>query len=190
MPGNPPPLTDERDLLLYYIAQQRDGLKFAAYGLTPEQLREKPTKSALSVGGLLKHAANTESGWCDIIAGTVQPAGQEWYADTFALGDDDTVESLWAEIDRVAAETERVARSLSGLDHTVTLPDAPWYPQGQVGYTAHWVLLHVLEELARHAGHADIIREHIDGATMYELMAGAEGWPETDWIKPWKPPAS
>jgi hypothetical protein len=48
-------------------------------------------------------------------------------------------------------------------------------------------LLHLLEELARHAGHADIIREHIDGATMYELMAGAEGWPETDWLKPWRP---
>ena len=50
-----------------------------------------------------------------------------------------------------------------------------------------WVALHLIEELTRHAGHADIIRESIDGATMYELMAGLEGWPETDWIKPWKP---
>jgi hypothetical protein len=46
--------------------------------------------------------------------------------------------------------------------------------------------MHLLEELTRHAGHCDIIRESIDGATMYELMAGIEGWPETDWIKPWK----
>ena len=53
-----------------------------------------------------------------------------------------------------------------------------------------WILIHVIEELARHAGHADIIREHIDGATMYELMAGAEGWPETPWIKPWRPAGS
>jgi hypothetical protein len=45
----------------------------------------------------------------------------------------------------------------------------------------------LLEELTRHAGHSDIIRESLDGATMYELMAGVEGWPETDWIKPWKP---
>jgi hypothetical protein len=50
-----------------------------------------------------------------------------------------------------------------------------------------WVLLHLIEELARHAGHADIVRESIDGATAYELMAAAEGWPETDWLKPWKP---
>ena len=49
-----------------------------------------------------------------------------------------------------------------------------------------WVALHLIEELTRHAGHGDIIRESIDGATMYELMAGVEGWPETDWIKPWK----
>ena len=46
--------------------------------------------------------------------------------------------------------------------------------------------LHLIEELTRHAGHGDIIRESIDGATMYELMAGNLGWPETDWIKPWK----
>ena len=46
---------------------------------------------------------------------------------------------------------------------------------------------HLINELARHAGHADIIRESIDGATMYELIAAIEGWPETDWIKPWRP---
>ncbi|HKY76119.1 MAG TPA: DUF664 domain-containing protein, partial [Acidimicrobiia bacterium] len=46
-----------------------------------------------------------------------------------------------------------------------------------------------IEETARHAGHADIVRESIDGATMYELMAAAEGWPATDWLKPWEPAA-
>jgi hypothetical protein len=51
------------------------------------------------------------------------------------------------------------------------------------------VLLHLIEEIARRAGHADIIREAIDGATMYELMAGAEGWPATDWLTPWQPPS-
>ena len=50
-----------------------------------------------------------------------------------------------------------------------------------------WVLLHLIEEIGRHAGHADIVRESIDGATMYELMAGAEGWPATDWLQPWTP---
>ena len=72
--------------------------------------------------------------------------------------------------------------ALDDLGDKVQLPAAPWYPHDPEGFSARWILLHVLEELARHAGHADIIREHIDGATMYELMAGAEGWPETDWL--------
>jgi hypothetical protein len=50
------------------------------------------------------------------------------------------------------------------------------------------VLFHLIEELARHAGHADIVRESVDGATSYELMAAAEGWPATDWLTPWQPP--
>jgi hypothetical protein len=48
--------------------------------------------------------------------------------------------------------------------------------------------MHLVEELARHASLADIIHEAIDGATMYELMAGYEGWPETDCLTPWQPP--
>ena len=68
--------------------------------------------------------------------------------------------------------------------------DVPWFPQDIDYWSVRWVALHLIEELARHAGHADIIRESIDGATMYELMAGIEEWPETDWIKPWKPAMS
>jgi hypothetical protein len=49
------------------------------------------------------------------------------------------------------------------------------------------VLLHIIEETARHAGHADIVREAIDGATMYALMAAVEGWPATEWLTPWAP---
>ena len=50
-----------------------------------------------------------------------------------------------------------------------------------------WVLLHIIEETARHAGHADIVRESIDGATMHPLMAAVEGWPATEWLTPWAP---
>ena len=101
--------------------------------------------------------------------------------------------------DRAAKVAERIARalepksplaSLADLDVLAQLPEAPWFPSNPEGYSARWILLHIIEELARHAGHADIIRESIDGATMYELMAGAEGWPETDWLKPWRPKAS
>lgn len=189
MPGNPPPFDNEIDGLLLYLVQQRDGLRFAAYGLTEEQLRLKATPaSALTVGGLLKHATVTERGWVDLIAGEADDQTEEEYGADFIVGPDESLESLLELQAETAAHTEAVIRSLPSLEVTIQLPEAPWYPQNTAGYSARWVLLHVIEEVARHAGHADIIREHIDGATMYELMAGAEGWPATDWITPWQPP--
>jgi uncharacterized damage-inducible protein DinB len=187
MPGNPPPVDTEREALTVYLVQQRDGLKNAAYGLTEEQLRDRPSVSALSVGGLIKHAALTERSWAQIMVGQPGMSSEDAYLDTFSVGDDETLASLIADFDEVARQTEAAIDSLPDLGVRVQLPSAPWFPSNPDGYSARWILLHVIEELARHAGHADIIREHIDGATMYELMAGAEGWPETDWIKPWKP---
>ena len=74
------------------------------------------------------------------------------------------------------------------LDQAVPVPKGvPWFPADVQAWSVRWVLLHLVEETARHAGHADIIREAIDGATMYELIAAAEGWPDTDWLKAWKP---
>ncbi len=57
-------------------------------------------------------------------------------------------------------------------------------------WSVRWVWFHLVEELARHAGHADIIREAVDGATMYPLVAAAEGFPATDWLTPWSPQPS
>jgi len=190
MPGNAPPVDTERTALTAYLVQQRDGLRYAAYGLTDEQIRLRPTQSALTVGGLIKHGALTERHWIQIMQGSPGLAGAEAYADTSSLTEGETLDSLLLELDAVARETEEAVDSLPDLEVKVQLPEAPWFPSNPEGYSARWILLHVLEELARHAGHADIIREHIDGATMYELMAGAEGWPETDWLKPWRPPPS
>ncbi len=126
--------------------------------------------------------------WLDILGGREGPEDAEnAYEQGFAVSDEDTLESLLATGDEVKAATEATVAALDSLDVRVQLPPAPWYPENPDGYSARWILLHVLEELARHAGHADILREQIDGATMYELMAGAEGWPETEWIKPWRP---
>ena len=63
MPGSPPSVNTEREALVAYLVQQRDGLKYAAYGLTEEQARARPTVSALSVAGLIKHAATTDKSW-------------------------------------------------------------------------------------------------------------------------------
>lgn len=188
MPGNPPPFDNETDGILLYLIQQRDGLRYAAYGLTEAQLRQRATPaSALTVGGLLKHSAITERGWIDLIAGEAAQKTEAEYGSDFVLTEDESSDTLLALIEKTAAHTEQVVRALPSLDVSVQLPEAPWYPQNRDGYSARWILLHVVEELARHAGHADIVREHIDGATMYELMAGAEGWPATEWITPWHP---
>ena len=88
---------------------------------------------------------------------------------------------------RCIATFERDQRTT--MSWQMRVPEGTRWAPPDIEWSVRWVLLHLVHETARHAGHADIIRESIDGATMYPLMAGAEGWPETDWMKPWKPPA-
>jgi uncharacterized damage-inducible protein DinB len=188
MPGTVPPVADEREGLLAYLAQQRDVLRFAAYGLTDEQARATPTASSLSVGGLIKHVAATERAWIDDTLQRPSSTSEDQYADNFRLGPDETLADVLATYERVAAETEEAIAGIADLGQPVPVPDAPWFPKDVTAWSVRWVLLHLIEETARHAGHADIVRESIDGATAYELMAGAEGWPATEWLKPWQPP--
>ena len=109
------------------------------------------------------------------------------YADQYVMREDETLADLLNELAEQNAETLRVFAE-ADLDTPVPVPhDVPWFPQDIDNWSVRWVALHLIEELARHAGHADIIRETIDSATMYELMAANEGWPETDFIKRWRP---
>lgn len=186
MPGNPRAAHDERDGLVLYLQQQRDGLRNAAYGLTEEQLRQASTpRSSLTVGGLIKHCALTERGWVAVMTGRDKPDDE--YGRDFVLGTDESGASVLALLDEVAAESEAAIAALPDLGVEVALPTAPWQPESE-HRSARWIIQHILEELSRHAGHADIIREHIDGATMYELMAGVQGWPDTDWLTPYRLP--
>ncbi|GAB3166536.1 DinB family protein [Amycolatopsis stemonae] len=191
MAGNVSPVTDERDGLVKFLEQQRYVLKLAAHGLTDEQARLTPTKSALSVGGLVKHVATTEDGWLDIILQLPQKPFDEAMADYrtgYSLGPDETLAAVLTRYDEVAARTAEVIAGIEDLGQAVPVPKGvPWYPQDVEAWSVRWVLLHLIEETARHAGHADIIREHIDGGTAIPLMAAAEGWPESPWMKPWKP---
>jgi hypothetical protein len=91
---------------------------------------------------------------------------------------------------QVASETEAAIGHLD-LDHPVPVPrGVPWFPQDVEAWSLRWVLLHLIEETARHAGHADILRESIDGATAVPLTAAVEGWPSSDWVEPWSPTAA
>jgi hypothetical protein len=198
MPAAVPPVADERDNLVKYIDQQRDAFASAAYGLTEGQIRLAPTAGSLTIGGLIKHVATCERSWVDRIAaapGTPEDTRSleertAAYGNDFVVTDDDTLEGLLAAL---AAEGDRTREVLlaADLDAPVPVPrDAPWFPKDLEAWSVRWVAMHLVEELARHAGHADIVRESIDAATMYELVAGREGWPETPWLKPWRPDAA
>ncbi|MFI1995041.1 DinB family protein [Actinoplanes sp. NPDC020271] len=186
MPGQVGPIGNEQDGLLAYLTQMRYVIKLTAHGLTPEQLRAAPSASPLSVGGLIKHCASTEENWIGQVRGAEQKPDFATYQKNFALADGETVEELFARYDRAAAETEQTVAEF-GLDHRIPVDHSvPWNRPDLDHFTVRWILLHLIQETARHAGHADIIRESVDGATAYPLMAAAEGWPETPWLKPWK----
>ena len=191
MAGQVPPLTDERDLLLAYVAQQRDGIRNAAYGLTDAQARLTPVASSLSIGGLVKHVSAVELGWIDMVLQRDDRSSGDSasdYLDNFSLGTGETLAGALARYAEVAQETEAVMANIPDLGRAVPVPrGVPWFPDDVEAWSVRWVLLHLVEETARHAGHADIIREAIDGATMHPLMAAVEGWPATDWMTPWTP---
>lgn len=189
MPGSVRPITDERDGLLAYLAQMRYVLRLTAHGLSDEQARATPSASSLSVGGLVKHAAATERGWIERVRDVPQTYGREDYLANFHLAEGETLQDVLDLYEEVAAETEAAIAEVEDLGRPVPVPrDAPWFPQDVEAWSVRWVLLHLIQETARHAGHADIVRESIDGATAFPLMAAAEGWPETPWMKPWTPP--
>lgn len=198
MPAHVPPVDTERDGLVGYVAQQLDAFRSVAYGLTDDQARATPTPSSLSVGALVKHAGSVARGWAERVAhapGPPPPDDRPFdervaaYQDEFVMREGETLAEI---MERFDAQAEEVLRILAGADPATPVPvprDAPWFPDDVDHWSVRWVALHLVEELARHAGHADIIREAVDGATMYELVAGREGWPETEWLKPWRPPA-
>lgn len=197
MPAQVRPVADERDGLIAYLDQQRDALASVAYGLTEEQIRLAPTAGTLTIGGLIKHTATCERSWMDRVEAAPHPPAKDTrsteersaaYGSDFIVTAGDTLVSLLAQLKAVGDHTRWVLER-ADLDAPVPVPrDAPWFPRDLEAWSVRWVVLHLVEELARHAGHADIVRESIDGATMYELVAGREGWPETPWLKPWRPP--
>jgi hypothetical protein len=188
MPALVPPSTDERTLLLGFLDQQRYAVKLAAYGLSDAQARDARTPSRLTVGGLIKHLTRMERGWLADVRGDAPAKSEADYLDAFEMQPGESVEGLIADYDAVARDTARTIEAIDDLNHPVPVPrDVPWFPKDVAAWSVRWVLLHLIEETARHAGHADLLREAVDGATAYPLLAAAENWPATPWLQPWQP---
>ena len=165
----------ERADLLDVLRKHRGLFRQTVAGLTDDQARLTPTVSTLSLGGLVKHVAATEEGWARfIVDGPTTPdldwASIDWsdpppevqqYADGFRMLEDETLAGLLARYEEVAAATDELALG-ADLDAEQPLPRAPWFEPG-ASWSARRVLMHVVAETAQHAGHADILRETIDG---------------------------
>ncbi|MFF7451244.1 MULTISPECIES: DinB family protein [unclassified Streptomyces] len=167
---------DERGALLSFLEEQRGGIRRSLLGLTDEQAATRPSASELSLSGLLKHVAETEQGWIARARGeapAVKRDESNWH-ECFTLVEGETVAQQLAYWEEVAAETEAFIRAVPSLDDTFPLPNDPWFPPDE-RVSMRWLVLHLIRETARHAGHADIVRESLDGATAFALVAQEQG---------------
>lgn len=164
--------TREREDLLESLDRHRWFLRFTVRELTDEEAARRTTVSALCLGGLIKHVTESERGWANFMVEGPSAIGDftdlseeemESYSNEFQFLPGESLESVLAAYDAVAARTNELVRTLPSLDVSYPLPQAPWFEPG-----AHWsarrALLHIIAETAQHAGHADIIRESLDGA--------------------------
>jgi uncharacterized damage-inducible protein DinB len=157
-------LTTETATLLETLAQHRAFLRQTVRDLNDEQAARRTTVSALCLGGLIKHVAHVERGWINfVVQGSHEIADGGGWADEFRLLEGETLAGVLEEYEAVARRTEELVSSLPDLDASHPLPEAPWFEPG-ARWSARRVLLHIMAETAQHAGHADIIRESLDGA--------------------------
>jgi uncharacterized damage-inducible protein DinB len=175
MPVVPVPVAGERESLLEYLRYHHTAFLAVSSGLTDEQARNTPTVSTLSIGGLIKHVTVVAYAWTQQVA--VEP--EQLQSDPWSLvgmmshrdeqhvmRNDESLAELLAALEAQTAETLRVF-SETDLDMTIVVPEHVQRICEGAHWTARWALMNINEEMARHAGHADIIRESIDGATMF-----------------------
>ncbi|NYV77104.1 DinB family protein [Streptomyces sp. UH6] len=165
-------LTGERADLREMLRRHREFLRTTARGLTDDQARLRPTASELCLGGLIKHVTGVEKGWVDFILEGPSSMGDftdmteaDWAerAAEFQLLPDETLAGVLDAYAAVAARTDDLVVTLPDLDASHPLPKAPWFEDGG-RWSARRTLLHIIAETAQHSGHADIIRESLDGA--------------------------
>ena len=162
----------ERADLLTMLAKNRHWLRFTTRGLTDEQAGQRTTVSELCLGGLIKHVTETERTWADFILNgpsampdftAMTEADFARRTDSFRMLPGETLAGVLDDYAEAARRTDELVATLPDLNATQPLPKAPWF-EGDARWSARRVLMHIMSETAQHAGHADIIRESLDGA--------------------------
>jgi uncharacterized damage-inducible protein DinB len=156
---------DERTDLLEALSRHRGFLRLTVQDLTDEQAARRTTVSELCLGGLIKHVAAVEERWTRFMVGGAEAmAGQQVdWASLFRMEDGETLSGLLDRYDQVARVTHEQVSQVPDLGRSHALPKAPWFEPG-ARWSVRRVLIHLIAETAQHAGHADIIRESLDGA--------------------------
>jgi uncharacterized damage-inducible protein DinB len=157
-------VTGERADFLQMLAKHRGFLRFTVKNLTDEQANLRTTVSELTLGGLIKHVAVTERGWVNFILGGAEGMSKDpvdWEAQ-FSMREGETLAELLDRYEEIAHRTDELVKTVD-LDESHPLPEAPWFEQG-ASWSNRRVLMHIIAETSQHCGHADIIRESLDGS--------------------------
>jgi hypothetical protein len=157
----------ERADLLHALAKHRALFLHTVDGLTDEQAAATPTASELCLGGLVKHVTRVESRWHGFLADgpAAMAMDENSYAEhtnSFRMLPGETLAGLVEAYRAVARRNDELIASSPDLDAAQPLPEAPWFEPGE-RWTVRRVFLHVIAETTQHAGHADILRETLDG---------------------------
>jgi len=164
--------TGERADLIETLDKHRGFLIHTARELSDEQASQRTTASELTVGGIIKHVTAVERNWMNFIReGPQAMGGGSWddeatiqaYMDGFRMLPGETLAGLISDYKYVASQTNDMVAELQDLGASQPLPETPWRPAGE-SWSARRVFLHIIAETSQHAGHADIIRESLDGA--------------------------
>jgi hypothetical protein len=185
-----PASDDEITGLTSYLDQQLEAIRAAAVGLTEEQARMCPCRSALSIGGLIKHVTYGMQGVIDRLADTVavrrlDEAAFARYQASLVVAESETVSNLLDDFDE---RRPKYLQAVGGSDPSgpTTEPPAPWHGIADARPAClRYFLVHQIEELARHAGHADILREQIDGTPIPAIMLSEAGMAASDFFTPY-----
>lgn len=158
-------VTAERDELLRMLAELRHNLLITVRGIDDDAAARRTTVSELTLGGIIAHLTQGEKTWTHILSERGGTPDRMWDLDQYRVPEGATLAGLIEAYTAAARATDEAVAALPDLNGTVPLPEAPWAPGVIDRWSVRRILLHLMRETAQHAGHADIIRESLDGAS-------------------------